>query len=120
MNRTNIELSIVLCFLFTAILLLNPFDLWMDPMMHVTTLIGFIVFSGAFLALFMREVGGDERENSHRTHAGRAAFVAGTVVLLLGIITQAMSAVVDPWLIYALCAMILAKLVVRIYCAYRK
>ncbi|MES2931218.1 MAG: hypothetical protein V4682_00785 [Patescibacteria group bacterium] len=120
MTRTNLELGIVICFLVTAVLFLNPLRLWMDPMMHTATLIGFIVFSGAFLTLFMREIGGDERENSHRVHAGRAAFVAGTVVLLLGIITQATSGIVDPWLIYALCSMVLAKLFVRIYCAYRK
>ncbi len=68
----------------------------------------------------MREVGGDERESTHRTFAGRAAFVAGTIVLLAGILTQTSSGSLDPWLIYALTAMVLAKLFVRVYCAYKK
>lgn len=120
MNRTYIELGIVICFLFTAVLLLNPFGLWMPPMMHMSILVAFVIFSGAFLALIMREIGGDEREAIHRTYAGRAAFTVGTVILLMGIITQAHGGNVDPWLIYALCGMILAKVAVRVYCAYRK
>ncbi|MES2668580.1 MAG: hypothetical protein V4644_02745 [Patescibacteria group bacterium] len=119
MTRTNIELFVVLCFLVAAALMLNPFGLWMDPMMHTLVLGAFIAFSGAFLALFTREVGGDERESTHRTLAGRAAFIAGTVVLLAGIFVQATAGVVDPWLIYALCAMVIVKLFVRVYCAYR-
>ena len=118
MTRTHLELLIVILFLATAVLLLNPLGIWMVPMMHVVLLGFFVVLSGAFLALFSREVGGDERESTHRTHAGRAAFVAGTVVLLTGIILQALAGNIDPWLIYGLCSMVTAKLLVRVYCAF--
>lgn len=119
MKRIHIELGIVICFFTIATLFLNPFNIWMYPGVQSLLLVSFVVFAIAFVLLVVGEPEGDEREEAHRVFAGQTAFVAGTLVLLTGIVVETLSASLDPWLIYGLCAMIVAKVGARVYCAYR-
>jgi hypothetical protein len=47
--------------------------------------------------------------------SGRIAFLVGSTLLTLGIIVQSLNHNVDAWLVVTLVAMILSKIVVRIY-----
>jgi len=88
-------------------------------MAHMVIL-GFIVAAfGVFAALLLREQSGDERETIHRMLAGRAAFLTGATILLVGIVWQAFTGTVDAWLILTLCGMVLAKTAIRFYGEHR-
>lgn len=116
MTRDTIpEILSALAFCAIAVLLLNPLDFWMPSMAHMTVLaVGAAAF-GAFAIFVLRERAGDERDEAHRALAGRAAFLAGSGVLILAIALQSMTYEVDSWLVWALIAMVLAKIGVRIW-----
>ncbi|MBU2103958.1 hypothetical protein KKD81_02765 [Patescibacteria group bacterium] len=114
-RNTLLQLGASLIFLVLAIAFLNPFGLWMTDMFHMLILGLLVVAFGIFATLVVREQGGDERELVHRMIAGRAAFLTGALILLIGIIWQAFTHTLDYWLVYALLGMVLAKTLVRIY-----
>jgi hypothetical protein len=109
--------EIIIAVVFSALLLLflNPFDFWMPSaltyMMSATLLLVFAVFCG----FIWKEHQGDEREQMHKAFSGRIAYLVGTGVLVLGILFQAITSSVDPWIIGALGSMILAKILSLIY-----
>lgn len=98
-----------------AVLLLNPFAFWMPDMMVVAMLAITLALFAAFASFILRERAADEREALHRTLAGRNAFLVGSGVLTLGIIVEGYAHAVDPWLVYALIAMIVAKIATRMW-----
>ena len=97
------------------VLILNPFDFWMPTMAHMTLLGAAIVVFGLFASFMLREDAGDEREGAHRLLAGRAAFLTGSALLILGIIYQSYSHALDVWLVVVLVGMLLAKMGTRFY-----
>lgn len=110
--RNNFFIETVMGVALAALLmmLLNPFDWWMPTAMAMT-LTGVLVAVFAVFASFMwREKPRDEREGLHRLLAGRWAFLAGSGVLVLGIVAGEFAHDLDPWLPLALGAMILAKI----------
>lgn len=114
--KNNLKEIIVAVFLvIIAILLLNPFHFWMPDMM-VMIMLGLLLALFATLATFIiREGKFDERDNIHRMLAGRNAFLAGSAILIIGIIIEANSHSVDFWLVLALIVMILVKLFTRFW-----
>jgi hypothetical protein len=52
--------------------------------------------------------------------AGRIAFLAGSAILLLGIVVQTYFHALDPWLVAALAAMVIAKMVGNAYARMKK
>ncbi len=63
----------------------------------------------------------DEREAHHRMIANRAAMIAGSVILSLGVLYQVfISHQLDYWLLVALMGINLSKIVSLIYLNYRK
>ena len=115
MKNNLSQLGLALILIVLAVVLLNPTGTYMPSMMVVglmaSTLAAFALFAG----VIVKESAGDEREVVHRMHAGRVAFLVGTLLLVLGIVIQAWTHSVDPWLVYTLVAMTLAKLGTRIY-----
>jgi hypothetical protein len=110
-----IELLIVLVLIVLAVLLLNPFSFYM-PNAMVMTLMGCLIgIAALFAGIVWKESAGDEREALHRMFAGRVAFITGTVILVAGIAVQSLTHTVDVWLVLALIAMVLAKMVGRMY-----
>lgn len=105
--------AIIFCAL--ALLLINPMHLWMPSMSHMTTVGLATIALAAFVVFVLREHARDERDDTHRAIAGRAAFLAGSAVLIVGIIVQNASHTVDSWLVGALIAMVLAKVGARIW-----
>lgn len=97
----------------------NPLGFWMTDAFHMT-LLGLIVALFAMFAMFLwREAAADEREQLHRFIGTRFAYTAGGVLLLAGIIVQAFSHKIDPWLPLVLTGMVLAKILGRWYAEKR-
>jgi len=114
-NNLKIEVVISLVLVVLAVLLLNPFHFWMPNMIHMVMLaLTLVVF--AFFAIFiLREKVQDEREAIHRMLSGRVAFLTGSALLTIGIVAQSLKNAVDVWLVIVLVAMVLSKIVTRIY-----
>ena len=115
MKDTVLEVVSAAAFCVLALLLINPMHLWMPSMSHMATLSLAAVALAAFIVFILREGSRDERDDAHRAIAGRAAFLAGSLVLMLGIIVQNTTESIDPWLVGALIAMVVGKVGTRIW-----
>jgi hypothetical protein len=115
MKNNTIQIIVSLVLITLSVLLLNPFHLWMPDMMVFVILAFALVIFAIFSSFILREKVFDERDMLHRTLAGRNAFLAGSTILMLGIVIQGYSHSVDPWLIVALIAMIITKIITRIW-----
>ena len=109
----EIIISILLILLLG--LLLNPSMFFMPESFDMMLLVGIVVVFLTFSLVLWKERALDERENLHRLNAGRLSFFAGSLVLIIGVILQALRHEIDPWLIYGLIAMIVGKIASRIY-----
>lgn len=93
----------------------NPVGIGMPPAaVTMLALVLFVTFS-TFASLLWHENARDEREDLHRMLAGRVGYLAGAGVLVLGIFVQSLRHHVDPWLVLALVAMIIGKILGRLY-----
>lgn len=92
------------------ILFLNPFELWMPPILLMMLVLGLVVVFSLFASFIWRENNKDEREGLHKMMAGRVAFLAGTAILVIAIIIQSLRHELDAWLVVILGVMILAKI----------
>ncbi|MBI4080017.1 hypothetical protein HY414_02210 [Candidatus Kaiserbacteria bacterium] len=97
------------------VLLLNPFGFWMPTSLQMLILGAAIAAFGAIAVFILRERVHDEREETHRSFAGRWAFLTGSALLVLAITVQSFNHAVDPWLVVVLVVMIVAKLGARLY-----
>lgn len=114
--KNNIkEIILTICIILVAVLLLNPFGFWMPNMLVICMLAIILALFGLFAGLILREKSKDERDDIHKGLAGRNAFLAGCVVLIVGIFVQGLSHTIDMWLVLALITMIIAKVVTRIW-----
>jgi hypothetical protein len=109
------EILVASVLIVLAVLLLNPFHFWMPDVIVMSILAITLVLFGIFASFIMREKVTDERDSLHRTFAGRNAFLAGSTILMVGIVTEGYSHAVDPWLVAALIVMILVKIVTRMW-----
>lgn len=114
-NKYIKEISIVLILSALLVGLINPYDTYMLSMLGNIILGSVFVLFALFASLFLREKAEDERDEKHRSLAGRVAFLVGSVVILIGITVQVRSGDVDSWLVLTLVSMIFAKIVTRIY-----
>lgn len=73
----------------------------------------------ALAAAVLQEGNGDERKRLHRNLASRTAFVLGLATLSLAVIVQTLSHEIDPWIVAALGAMTLGKLLGMAYGRYK-
>lgn len=99
-----IILAIAMLFL-TVSSLTMPSTLF--SMLVVLLLLAFIVFT----TFVLKEKPADEREAQLSQQAGRASFLAGVGILVIGIIYQAFMHNIDIWLVGALCLMVTTKLI---------
>jgi len=84
-------------------------------MMVVGMLVLALVLFGIFASFILREKTVDERDAVHETLAGRNAFLAGSTILILGIVVEGYTHTVDPWLVIALIVMIVVKIGTRFW-----
>jgi peptidoglycan/LPS O-acetylase OafA/YrhL len=120
MTKTLSSLFCALVIIVLAVLLLDPLRMGMPHMMHATLEVGLLAVFGAFAAFVLQEQRGDEREEMHRQSSGRIAFLSGALILVVGIIYQGFRAAVDPWLVIALAAMLVMKILARCYSDWRR
>jgi hypothetical protein len=112
--KNNLKETIVtVALIAVAILLLNPFHFWMPDMMVMSMLAITLALFGIFASFILRERSVDEREDQHKSLAGRNAFLAGSGILTLGIVIQGYTHAVDPWLVFTLIGMVAVKLITR-------
>lgn len=111
-------LTLIIIFVI-AIIFLNPGHLAMPDTINSILIFGFILAFLIFAAFIIREKSSDERESLHILKAGRLSYLTGVGVLVLGIIFQALKHEVDPWLVLAICAMTLSKIISRIYSRFK-
>ena len=97
------------------VLFLNPFGFWMPTALYMMMMLGLVVVFALFASFVWRENHKDEREGLHKMMAGRIAFLVGTALLTLGIIVQSFNHEIDPWLVFTLAGMIVAKVIGLIY-----
>ena len=114
-NKITKEIIVSLTLVVLAILLLNPFRFWMPDMMVMGMLVALLVLFGIFASFILKEKVFDERDDVNRSLAGRNAFLAGSAILMLGIVIQGYSHKVDSWLVVALIVMIIVKITTRLW-----
>ena len=118
MNNKNfniIEIITAVILVVAAVLLVNPMHLWMPTFLQMCVLAIVVAACGALLVYGVREKAADEREDAHRAFAGRVAFLAGSAILLVGIVVQSLAHALDPWLVGALLGMVVAKIGARLW-----
>ncbi len=114
--KNNLSQTLVTIFLVViAVLLLNPFHFWMPDMIVICMLAIALVLFAIYASFILREKSFDERDSVHKTLAGRNAFIAGSAVIMVGIIIQGYTHTVDVWLVVALIVMIATKIGTRIW-----
>jgi 4-amino-4-deoxy-L-arabinose transferase-like glycosyltransferase len=114
-NNLKIEILASLVIVVLTALVLNPFHFWMPNMMHMVILALTLVAFAFFAIFILREKTQDERDTVHRMLSGRVAFLAGSTLLTVAIVVQALQDTVDPWLVVVLISMVFSKLITRIY-----
>ena len=114
-NKITKEILVPLTLVVLAVLLLNPFHFWMPDMMVMGLLVVLLVLFGIFASFILKEKVFDERDDANRSLAGRNAFLAGSAILMLGIVIQGYSHKVDSWLVVALIVMIIVKITTRLW-----
>lgn len=98
---------------------LNSENLSMPMGMQSTLILGIIIAFLIFAAYILREKSKDERESIHILAAGRISYLVGVGMLIFGIIIQGLGHNIDPFLVIVLCAMIISKLLSRIYFRFK-
>lgn len=114
-NKYIGEIIITLVLIGILIVCLNPLNFLMPaPIVSMLIILLLIVF-GIFTAVIWKEKSKDEREKLHKYFAGHFAFLTGSAFLVIAISIQEINHNLDPWLVYILIIMILAKIIARIY-----
>ncbi len=114
-NNLLQEILISGILLILLILFLNPFGFWMPTTLIMMMVLALVVVVALFGSFIWREDHKDEREGLHKMMAGRIAFLFGTALLTLGIVVQSFNHELDPWLIFTLAGMVIAKVLSFIY-----
>ena len=114
-NDLSQEVSISVILIILLVFFLNPFDFWMPTALLMMMVLGLIIVFALFASFVWRENHRDEREGFHKMMAGRIAFLVGAGLLTLGIIVQSFNHALDPWLVFILAGMIVAKVTALIY-----
>lgn len=94
----------------------HPNGMSMSAMLSVSVLLGLYVVA---MSLIGEGNPVDEREVAHRYSSNRTALIAGTVILSVGILYQLFSHNLDYWLLTALIAINLVKIISLIYSDYK-
>ena len=108
-KKLGSELGISVAVLVMLALLIHPYWMPMGLVVVCIALLAVLVFG---LCVFVwREAPRDEREYAVTTQAGRSAYLAGGVLLTIGVAVQTLQHRVDIWLVLGLAGMVLAKVI---------
>ena len=103
------ELLVGLGLLVLLFIIFNPWNMFMPGYVVMGLLVGAVVLYVIFAIFLWRENRGDEREAFHRLFADRIAYLAGSALLLIGIVAGELTHTLDPWLVFGLAVMVIAK-----------
>lgn len=116
MKRFIGEIVVAAVFIVLLFVVLNPWNIFMPDYVAMAMLAALVFLFGAFAGFIWHENGGDERERLHSMFADRLAFLAGSGILLAGIVIgELFYGHADPWILFTLAAMIVAKVAGLIY-----
>ncbi|MGB4076257.1 MAG: hypothetical protein WBK28_00950 [Minisyncoccia bacterium] len=120
--HTPLHSSLVALILIALLVAVSdPFMVLLSPPVAMACLVGAAALVTLFAGFMLAEKKGDEREESHRAFAGRAGYLAGLLVLTLGLLYEGfVHHEVPLWLALALGAMIVAKLLARFFAQEEK
>lgn len=114
-NKFLGELILSVALIGLLLFFLNPLLVFlpqpMHPFMVPLLVILFIIFAG----LLWKERPSDEREQLHTFISSRFAYFAGVAIITIAIVIQHAQGAIDPWLIIAICVMLLAKILGLLY-----
>jgi hypothetical protein len=113
--KNILRIVTVLALVGLLVLLADPFMAWMPEAGLMAILLVSAALVCVWAGLILHERAADEREEAHRSQAGRAAYLAGVAVLTIGMVVQGLAHDIDPWVPGALAAMVSAKLIARFY-----
>lgn len=114
-----IEIIVLIALVAVSAILLTT-DYLMPDSIHMMLLFAMAIGFIAFSMFFYKERVEDERGVLHRFIASRFSLFVGTAVIIIGIIYQHFTSVIDPWLLIALIAFLGSKIVARIYCTFKR
>lgn len=89
---------------------INPLDLLMPKELHLFMIPSLILFFVIFAGVVWKEKTTDERQELHKFIASRFAYFASVSILVIGIIYQSIYGSIDPWLVIAVCVILLSKI----------
>jgi hypothetical protein len=114
-NKLVGEILISAVFVILLFSFIDPLDILMPEKMHPFMVAMLLLLLIVFVGFLWKEIPGDEREQFHKYIASRFAYLAVIATLVIGVIVQSLYHKIDPWLIIAVCIIILAKIIGLIY-----
>ena len=111
----TLERIVAIILIILLILIGNPFMFWMPSMILTTILVVTAALIFVWAGFILTEKAHDEREEWHRTHAGRAAYLSAAAVLTVALVYQGFTHTIDLWIPATLAVMIIVKLFARLY-----
>ena len=116
--KKELLILIALVILLITLFVLNPI-ICSNPLMETMVLIFIGIFALLFISFVWKEYARDERESLHKYIASRFAYLAGVLILTIGVILQTIQNHLDVWLVISLCTMLLLKMVGIIYSKFK-
>jgi hypothetical protein len=110
-----LERIVAIVLIILLVLIGNPFMFWMPSMMLTVALVVITSLIFVWAGFILTEKARDEREESHRTHAGRAAYLGAAAMLTVALVYQGLTDAIDIWIPATLAVMIVAKLFTRLF-----
>ncbi len=115
MKNLRGEIAVAIGLLILLFVIFNPWSVFMPGYAVMGLLVGIVALFAVFAIFFWNEGRGDEHERFYRFFADRVAYLLGSGLLLVAIIIEELSHALDPWLLFALAAMIIGKVAGLIY-----
>lgn len=94
-----------------AVVLANPFNLWMPTTLHMMLIAVLLIFFTMTAFLVLQRTPLDEREQLLSLQAYKTAYVVSTTLVVMGIVLQSLNHVVDPWLVMIFIGLVATKVV---------
>jgi hypothetical protein len=115
MKKILLERIVAIILIIMLVLIGNPFMFWMPSMVLMTVLVVIAALVFVWAGFILTETAHDEREEWHRTHAGRAAYLSAAAMLAIALVYQGFTHHIDFWIPATLAVMVIAKLFARVF-----
>lgn len=113
MSKSPLHIVVGLVLAFFLLTLADFIPFWMPMMGELIAVLVVTVLLLIWIGFVLKEQAHDEREVILTMKSGRAAYLAGLLVLMVALIVQGFAHTIDPWIAISLAVMVLAKLLTR-------